>query len=433
MTSFSESTMAAQAQRDMIQREMAQRELVQREFAERVSRMAPPMAAEFLLEHAVQSGASDLYFDTHETGVDISVRRWGIARRIADLPDELGVRCISHLQAESGIRSTDRRHPRTGYSQIRRPNGEIISLRLHVMPTLHGDSLAVRLLNRGPAFTDLDQLGFVGNQLAELVAMLRRSGGLILATGPSGCGKTTTLYACLHRLNDGRRMIHTVESPVEYPVRGFRQTQVDEIGSGSMAELLQGVMRHGPDVLMIGEVRDEATADVVVNAANSGRLVLATVNAPFAAAAIQRLKNLGVSPYYLSAALLGIVGQRLVRKLSPERRSAMDLSAAPRTFEEIAQLLKPGEGRVVYAAVPGNNGDDGYAGLTSVFEVLRVTPAIRRLIHDDESVRKIAGQAVEEGMLDLRRAALCKVAQGVTSFDEMQRIVPADETEWESR
>lgn len=403
----------------------------QAEFVDRVSRMAPPVAAEFLLENGAQSDASDVYFDAHDDGVDVSLRRFGISQFVASLPLESGMRCISHLTAEAGMASTDRRHPRTGHWQIQRSNGNLLSLRMHAMPTIHGDSLAVRLLTRGPELEKLESLGFVGKQLQELVALLHRPGGLILVTGPGGCGRTTTLYAALNRLNDGRRMIHTVESPVEYAVRGFRQTQVDE-GSGSMAELLRGVVRHDPDVLMIGDVSDAATADAVVNAANSGRLVLASVNASFAAAVVRRLLNFGVAPDNLSAALLGIVGQRLVRRLAPERRSAIDLSAAPRTFEEIAHMLAPEEGKVVYAAATGASPDDAYAGLSGVFEILKVTAPIRHLIQEGASIRQLAAKAVEEGMIDLRKAALYKVATGVTSFDEMQRIVPADETDWQA-
>lgn len=400
----------------------------QRNLADQLSRMSPQTAVEFLLEHAASTGASDLYLDCQRDGVDVSVRRHGINCPVTELPLEEGTRCIAHLEAEAGIKSTDRRHQRSGHWRIDRPGGEPLGLRMHAVPTIHGESLAVRLLDRDPELARLGSLGFVGTQLDEFVAMLHRPGGLLLVTGPTGCGKTTTLYAALHHLNDGRRTIHTVETPVEIPVRGLRQSQVD--GNGSVAELMSGVLRHGPDVLMIGDVYDAQTAQAVVNAANGGRLVLASMNAPSAAAAIQRLVHLGVTPFDLSAALLGIVGQRLVRRLSAERRVRVDLSAAPRTFEEIKHVLGPDEGRIVFAAPPGPATDDAYTGLAGVFEILRMTPGIRALLQEGAAVRQLAAKAVDEGMLELRRAALCKVAQGVTSFDEMQRIVPADETDW---
>ena len=399
------------------------------ELAERIGEMPPQGAVEFLIEQAIQANASDLYFDPQADDVQVDIRRLGIMRPFITLPEENGQRCIAHIQAEAGMQRTERRHPRDGHWRLDRVGGGTADLRLHAMPTLYGDSLAIRLMGHNEGLKRLSSLGFVGQQNAELTAMLNRPGGLILVTGPSGCGKSTTLYACLHALNDGRRSIHTIESPVEYAVPGLRQTGLDVGGPANMAELLRGVLRHGPDVLMIGEIRDSETADAVVSAANSGRLVLATLNAPFAGTAVQRLLKMGVPSYFLSTSLLGIVGQRLVRTLDRDRALPMNLGAAPRTFEEVSDYL-PTNGTennpnlTVYAATD----DDSYNGLTGVFEILKVSPTIRRMIADEKSSQALTGQAVSEGMLDLRRAALIKVARGVTTFDEMQRIVPAEPT-----
>ncbi|WP_166832082.1 GspE/PulE family protein [Thalassoroseus pseudoceratinae] len=403
------------------------------ELAERIGTMPPQGAVEFVIDQALQVKASDLYFHPQADDVQVDIRRLGIMRSFLTLPSDNGQRCVAHIQAESGMQRTERRYPRDGHWKMQRIGGGTAEMRLHAMPTLHGDSLAIRLMNPNDGLKRLSSLGFVGQQHAELTAMLNRPGGLILVTGPSGCGKTTTLYACLHALHDGRRSIHTIESPVEYAVPGLRQTALDTGGAANMADLLRGVLRQGPDVLMIGEIRDSETADAVVNAANSGHLVLATLNAPFAGTAIQRLLKMGVPAYFLSTGLLGIISQRLVRTLDPDRRVPVNLGAAPRTFEDVADFLGPTSpennvGLTVYASTD----DDSYNGLSGVFEVFRATPATRRMIANEESSRQLTQQAVSEGMLDLRRATLIKVARGITTFDEMQRIIPAELTGDES-
>ncbi|QDU39028.1 Type II secretion system protein E [Maioricimonas rarisocia] len=395
--------------------------------SQRIAGLSPETAIEFLVEHAVNAGASDLYFACNADSIEVAIRRLGVVRQVAWLPEQMGHRALGHIRAESGMKGTERRHPQDGRWSFPLRNGQRIDLRLHAMPTMYGDSYAIRILQPDSRLNHLDELGLAGPQHALLISMLHRPGGLILFTGPTRCGKTTTVYSCLHYLNDGRRNIHTIENPVEYTVPGLRQSQVDETGNGSNVEaLLRGVMRQGPDALMIGEVRDRVTAEAAVNAASSGRLVLATMNAPFAATALQRLINLGVSPYFLSSSLLGVVAQRLVRTLSVSKRIRMDLSAAPRTFEEVGSLLGPGEGKVIYAAAENDGVDSGYDDMTGVFEILPVTEDIRRQIAHSAPASEVTRQAIADGMIDFRRAALVKVAQGVTSFDEIQRIVPID-------
>lgn len=307
------------------------------------------------------------------------------------------------------------------------PESRRLALRLHTVPTLFGDSIAIRILRPDSALSNLDQLGMLPQQLSALDGMLHRPGGLILFAGPSACGKTTTAYAALNALNDGSRTVHTLEDPVEYAIRGLRQTAYEHGAGANLEQLLQGILRQGPDALLIGEVRDKITAEGAVNAASGGRLVLATINSPYVTTAITRMIHLGASPYFLSSALIGVVGQRLIRTLNPQNRIQMDLSAAPRTFEEVQSLLAPGEGQVVYAAPSYGNSFEAYSGMTGVFEVLSMTDSIREMISKKSTAGAMARHAVEHGMVDFRRAGLVKVARGITSFDELQRIVPLDE------
>jgi len=376
-----------------------------------------------LLDRAIELEASDVFITCLEDGVEVVVRRLGIIQRLAIMPRDLGMRCLSHIRVMAGLRIDERRHPQDGRWIYRLGANSVIDLRINTIPTLYGESLAIRLLFRDAALQKLDALGMVGEQLPTLESLLYSPGGLILLTGPTGSGKTTTLYACLQHLNDGTRVISSIEDPIEYSIKGIRQTQVDEINGAGFAEMLRAVVRQGPDVIMIGEVRDEATAETAVRAANSGQLVFATMHAPTAAAAVGSILGLRVPSHFVASTLLAVVSQRLARTLDPQTRVPIDLSSAPRTFEDVRPWLKDGEGQIVYAA----RDENGYSGRTGVFELMTMTTALREMIFNREPAGAIARQAREEGMIDLSRAALIKVAQGVTSFDEIQRVLPDPE------
>lgn len=396
--------------------------------------MLPERAMELLINHAVNVNASDLFISCYEEEVEVSVRHLGIIKKIALLPLELGFLCINYVRAVSGLKHHEKRRPQDGRWIYRRPDGELtVDLRLNTMPTLYGESIAMRLLVRDSQLQSLDNIGMVGSQLGTLLSLLHSPSGLILVTGPTGSGKTTTLYACLHYLNDGRRKIHTIEDPIEYAVHGLCQTQANQEHGAGFAELLRGVVRQGPDVIMIGEIRDRPTAEVAVRAANSGQLVFATLHATVAAAAVQSMLGLEIPAHFLASSLLAVISQRLVRTLNPDTRVPVDLSAAPHTFSEVENWLEPGQGKVVYAASEDREGNEGYLGRTGVFEMMTMSPPIRKQINEMAPAAVLHEFAVQEGMIDFQRAALLKVAQGLTSFDEMQRALPStDEWAWAS-
>jgi len=396
--------------------------------------MLPDHAVAMLVDHAVNVNASDLFITCNEENVEVSVRHLGIIKRIAILPVDLGFLCINHIRAVSGLKHHEKRRPQDGRWIYRRPDGSLtVDLRLNTMPTLYGESIAMRLLVRDSQLQNMENLGMVGPQLGTLLSLLHSPSGLILVTGPTGSGKTTTLYACLHYLNDGRRKIHTIEDPIEYAVQGLCQTQANEEYGAGFAELLRGTVRQGPDVIMIGEIRDRPTAEVAVRAANSGQLVLATLHASVAASAVQSMLGLGIPSHFLASSLLAVISQRLVRTLNPDTRVPVDLSSAPRTFEDVQTWLEPGQGKIVYTAGRDEEGREGYHGRTAVMEMMTMTPGIRRLINEMAPAAVLHDAAVKEGMLDFERSAMLKVAQGLTSFDEMQRALPnSDEWAWAS-
>jgi general secretion pathway protein E len=376
------------------------------------------------IEKAVIAEASDLFFASTDLGMDVTMRSMGIIKPLGKLPRDKGQRCLVCLRNMAALKLDEHRHPLDGRGRFVLPNGRWLDLRVSLVPTLYGDSIAIRLLLPDSRLRNLDALGFVGPQLSLVNGMLDNPGGLVLMTGPTGSGKTTTLYSCLHRLNDGRRRIHTLEDPIEYSVRGLHQTQVSSLHGADFAEMLRGVVRQNPDVIMVGELRHPLAVETAVRAANSGQLVFASMHSAVAASAVQSMISLGATPYFLATSLVAVVSQRLMRTLSPEKRVPLDLSLAPHTFDEVRTWLQPDEGYTVYAANRHGNQDEGYSGLTGLFEVLMVSPAIRKLISDGRPASEIARCAVNEGMVDFRRSALIKVAQGLTSFDEMQRVVP---------
>ena len=315
-----------------------------------------------------------------------------------------------------------------GEATLTGPGVGRIDLRVSTIPTLHGEDMAIRLLVSTPQVVALDQLGMSRRELNELTAMLDIPGGLILVSGPTGSGKTTTLYACLRHLNNGERKIHTIEDPIEYAVPGLRQSQINPKADVGFPELLRSVLRQSPDVILIGEIRDAITAEIAIRAANSGHLVLASVHAPSAPGAVQSLLGLGASAHFLSSSLQGVVAQRLVRTLCARCKVAFELDDSPRTFDEVRDWLEPGEGRALHGARGCPDClQTGYSGRTGVFEVLRITRELRPLIAEGRPTGELRDKALQAGLLDLRRAALLKVARGQTNAEEVLRAIPPED------
>jgi type II secretory ATPase GspE/PulE/Tfp pilus assembly ATPase PilB-like protein len=388
--------------------------------------LEPPEAAAKMIEHAVALEASDLYVLADEDDAKVSLRALGQMELLATVSREQGRHLINYFKTMADLDIAERRRPQEG-RWIYDLKGRRIDLRLSVVPTLFGEDLAVRILDRQFGLRSLDRLGLSRSDYHKLTALLARPSGLLLVTGPTGTGKTTTLYAAIQHLNTGTRKINTIEDPIEYAIRGVRQSQVQPKLGVDFPELLKNILRQAPDVIMIGEVRDEETAITAVRAANSGHLVLATLHAPVAAAAIQSLRALGVNPYFLANCLLGILAQRLVRVLCQQCRVAYDIRESPETFADIRDLLEPGLGDFIY----GPSGCEqcrgqGYEGRTGVFELMTFNPTLRRMIYEEAPPEAIQQEAIRHGMVEFRRAALLHVAHGITSTEEVLRELPAE-------
>jgi general secretion pathway protein E len=389
--------------------------------------LTPEDAVHGIIEKAVEIGASDVFLYSNETNVGIAFRHLGMLRHATQAPAEYGKRCIAHLKAIAGMDVVERRRPLEGRRVYRRDNGAVIDLRISAIPTLYGEDLTLRVLQRTASALQLDQLGLLRHDHNRLRGMLQSPSGLILVTGPTGSGKTTTLYSCLSYLNTPERKINTIEDPIEYSLANIRQSQVNLRLEVDFPDLLRSVLRQSPDIIMIGEIRDPMTAETCVRAANSGHLVLATLHAPVAAGAVQSMLALGVHPHFLSGSLLGCVAQRLLRVLCSHCKQSFDLAEPLDTFQEVQKWLEPGQGQKLCGPVGCKECQNtGYNSRTGVFEVLTVTSAMRKLILNREPVQAIRHKAIEEGMIEFRQAALLKVAQGQTSVEEVFRAVPTE-------
>jgi general secretion pathway protein E len=392
-----------------------------------VTRLAPEAGVNRLLAHAISLPASDLFFGSNEHNVTVSARRFGIVHAISVMPADLGRKHLAHIKAVASMDVSERRRPQDGRWIHRAENGSTVDLRINMIPTLHGEDLAIRILSRQPNLFPLDSLGQTPDQFNAIAQMLESPSGLILIAGPTGSGKTATLYACLSKLNDGRRRINTIEDPVEFTIDGLRQSQINPAIDLDFPALLRGVLRQSPDIIMIGEIRDGQTAETAVRAANSGHLVFATIHAPAAAGGVQSMRSLGAHAHFLSTCLRGIVSQRLVRTLCPDCRSSFDLADAPHTFDEVKHWLGPDEGKTLFAAKGCAKCQmTGYAGRTGVFEVMAMSPEVRGLIAESRPTREIRKAAVAEKMMEFRQAALLKVARGITSTEEVFRVIPSE-------
>jgi type II secretory ATPase GspE/PulE/Tfp pilus assembly ATPase PilB-like protein len=392
-----------------------------------VSKLTVENAVAKLIDHANTLSASDLFIAADEDKTVISVRALGLVRPISITTADLGRRYVAYLKANAGMEISEKRRPIDGRWIYRDSDQEATDLRINIIPTVHGEDVAIRLLPRARKLYKLDSVGLADEQYRLVSGMVDSLGGLVLITGPTGSGKTATLYACLQRLNDGQRKINTIEDPVEYTLPGLRQSQVNPSIELGFSELLRSVLRQSPDVIMIGEIRDTETAATAVHAANSGQLVFATLHSGQAAGAIQAMRSLGVQSNFLATSLRGVIAQRLVRTLCPNCKTSFELDEALGTFEEVKGWLKADEGKRLFA--PGSCemcNQIGYAGRAGLFEVINITPSIRNLIADGRPAGEIRNHAIGEKMITLRQAALLKVARGQTSTEEIFRVIPSE-------
>jgi general secretion pathway protein E len=374
-----------------------------------------------MLVRALESRASDVHIEPFENQLKIRYRIDGILHEIESPPRQLKAAIISRLKILAQLNIAERRLPQDGRIKTRLA-GKDVDLRIATVPTLYGESVVIRLLERGQIFTQLDALGFPALPLARFNEMILKPHGMILVTGPTGSGKTTTLYGALQKINDPGKKIITIEDPVEYQLGGVNQIHVKPQIGLTFANGLRSIVRQDPDVIMVGEIRDAETAEIAVQAALTGHLVFSTLHTNDAAGAISRLLEMGVQDYLLSSSLLGVLAQRLVRRLCPSCRKEVPFAGVEGVPAEL-EFQNGNAFTTVWEAVGcAACSGTGYLGRVGIFELLPVTSEICKVIVQRADAGAIRNVAIQQGMRLLRDDGWDKVGQGVTTLAEVLRV-----------
>lgn len=369
-----------------------------------------------LIARAVADRASDIHLVPQSNSLLVRQRIDGVLHPGEPLQPDLHAGIVSRIKILAQLDILERRRPQDGRFRMN-VQGREIDVRVSILPTMHGESVALRVLDKAGLALAIETLGLNKHVVRQLGALLGEANGILLVTGPTGSGKTTTLYAALQRLDDGHRNLITIEDPIEYELTGIRQIQTDARIGLTFASILRSILRHDPDVILVGEIRDLETAQIAIQAALTGHLVLATLHSNGAATAITRLTDMGVEPYLVTSALRGVIAQRLVRVLCPLCREAG--TAQPQALAEIggAPDLAPQSARGCAACE-----QTGYRGRTPVSELLVLDDTIRACILERGDAMRIEEVAAQQGMIAIKQDALDKVAKGITSVEEVVRV-----------
>lgn len=377
-----------------------------------------------LLSRAVAERASDVHLEPGEREMRIRFRIDGVLQDVMSVPHSIRSSVVSRMKIMGELDISERRLPQDGRMTLTLPGGRV-DLRLVTLPTTHGEALVVRILDRSNGLLHVDDLGFLAPTLERFRTCYRRPWGAVLATGPTGSGKSTTLYAAMSELHGPQRNIVTVEDPVEFHVPGVKQVQVNRKAGLTFANALRSIVRADPDVVLVGEIRDRETATIAVEAALTGHLVLSTLHTNDAASTPARLLDMGVEPFLVTSALTGVLAQRLVRRLcdrckEPYRPETEELVAAGWDDWLREAVGEPNFHRAVGCTRCARS---GYLGRFAIHEVMPFAEELAHLVLARASSEVVRAQAVALGMTTLRRDGLQKVGLGLTTFEEMLRVV----------
>ena len=375
-----------------------------------------------LIHRALDLGASDIHVEPFEDGLHLRYRVDGVLQDMPDPPPaRLAPAIASRIKLLSQMNIAERRLPQDGRIMTR-VKGHELDLRVSTIPTVHGESIVMRVLDRESIRLSLPDMGFSADTLRRFQELLARPHGVLLVTGPTGSGKTTTLYASLAAMEARDRKIITVEDPVEYQLPGVNQIQVQAQIELSFARALRAILRQDPDIIMIGEMRDTETAQIGVQSALTGHLVLSTLHTNTAAGAITRLEDMGIERYLITSSVNGVLAQRLLRTLCPHCKTPRELSATAMARYGIKRFMPPGATRVYEAGGCAHCLHSGYTGRTAIHELFMLDEDVRRVIHAGADATRLHASARQQGMITLYEDGLRKVAEGATSLEEVLRV-----------
>lgn len=394
-----------------------------KKLSELASQVPVVRLVDIVLSEAVTRRASDVHIEAFENMVRIRYRIDGICYQVAEPPKSLALAMASRIKIMANLDVAETRLPQDGRILITQDNRDI-DLRVSTLPTIYGESIVLRVLDKRAVNKSLEELGMGADVQEAMQALIRRPHGLVLVTGPTGSGKTTTLYACLASLNRDDVKIVTTEDPVEYDIRGLVQVAINQKIALTFATCLRAILRHDPDVIMVGEIRDLETAQVAIQAALTGHLVFSTLHTNDAPGAVTRLLDMGVEPFLITSTVNAVMGQRLVRRLCPACRKPTRVSA---TVQAMLATV-PGEraGAAQEPTVMQALGCDacqglGFQGRTGIYELFTMDEAMRRLVLERASVTELRRVAHDAGMRTLRQDGLRKVRMGETLVEEILR------------
>jgi Type II secretory pathway, ATPase PulE/Tfp pilus assembly pathway, ATPase PilB len=375
-----------------------------------------------IMVQAIREKASDIHIEPYQRSLKLRYRVDGELTQAESPPKALQLAITSRIKILAGLDIAERRLPQDGRFRIK-VMGKDVDLRVSILPTSHGEKIVIRILDKTTLSGSLDQMGMDETTLVKFKKAIDAPHGMILVTGPTGSGKTTTLYSVLQELNNPQYNIVTVEDPIEYELAGVNQVAVRSDIGLDFASALRSILRQDPDIVMVGEIRDNETADIAVKAALTGHQVLSTLHTNDAAGAITRLDDMGIEPFLISSSVLMTCAQRLVRRVCTNCRD--EFSPEPEMFEKLG--LDSKKNPVFYR---GSGCDRckgrGYLGRMAIVEALPVSESIRRLIIKRASAAVIKNQAVTEGMKTLRMAGIDKAMEGVTTLEEVWRVTAED-------
>ncbi len=372
-----------------------------------------------LLEQAVALKASDLHFEPYEHHYRVRMRIDGELREVDQPPMAFKDRLASRIKVMSRLDIAEKRLPQDGRMKLQLASGRELDLRVSTLPTLFGEKLVVRVLDAQQAQLDLAALGYEPEDLQRLTQAIQRPHGMVLVTGPTGSGKTQSLYACLNLLNTDEVNIATVEDPCEIQMPGINQVNVQDKPGLTFAVALRAFLRQDPDILMVGEIRDLETAQIAIQASQTGHLVLSTLHTNDATGTLVRLRNMGVAPYNIAASVSLVTAQRLVRRLCEHCRQPQVLDRDALRQAGWNDPTASDEPVTVYVPVGCDHCHKGFKGRTGIFQVMPVSPQMQALVLQEAGSQALAQQAQHEGVAGLRQAGLRKVLAGVTSLDEV--------------
>lgn len=378
-----------------------------------------------ILTDAIKRGASDIHIEPYEKSFRVRYRVDGVLSEVMKPPLKLKNAIVSRIKIMSNLDIAERRLPQDGRIKLKLAKNKEMDYRVSVLPTLFGEKVCLRLLDKSNLQLDMTKLGFEDTALKNFMSAIHKPWGIVLVTGPTGSGKTTTLYSALSELNKISDNISTAEDPVEFNLMGINQVQMHEEIGLNFAAALRSFLRQDPDIIMVGEVRDYETAEIAIKAALTGHLVLSTLHTNDAPSTVNRLLNMGIEPFLVSSACNLILAQRLARKICKECKVRM-----PITEKVLMDLGVPPQNAKNTEVYKGNGcatcGGSGYKGRIALYEVMPFTEPVKELVLNGASAAEIKRAAIKDGMKSLRMSGITKVMEGVTTIEEILRVTMAD-------